>query len=135
VHHVIDTAQVLSRLIDGEPVDVASARAALQDPDAIDTILSFIELRHGLQAAGGDPGRQFYERWRGRVATPPRWPAVRRAGMIAATLVLGIAAGLAVGAAVWRPSGGPLPPTPSQVIDLTAETHWQPVNGSESRQP
>lgn len=61
--------EVLSRLLDGEPVDETKLRNALAQPEAADLLLEWAGLRQLLRADLGQPDDEFCDTVRQRLRT------------------------------------------------------------------
>jgi hypothetical protein len=88
-----DEYEVLSRLLDGEPVDEDKLRDALGRPGAVDLLLEWANLRHALRADLGQPDDEFCDRMRRRLRTPG-WRRLLQERLVP----VGVAAGLLAGA-------------------------------------
>lgn len=113
-----DARELLSALIDREPVDPGVLAEVLEDRDARAMLVDFVRLR-GLVAADADRGSpEVGRRPTPRVrTTQPRWLAVAAAAL------------LSVAAAGWwlleRAADHEVPPAPSRVVQFERGVDWQ----------
>ena len=106
--------QVLSALIDREPVDPDVLAAALEDPAARAELVDFVRLRNrlGEELAGEEPAAHA-----GAPSRAKAWLA--RAAMV----LLSLTAGTAAGAwwVEWRESR---PPEPDRIVRFVPGVDW-----------
>jgi hypothetical protein len=112
-------AETLSRLIDGDEVDIDTLREILDAPEGRRVLLDFATLRRDVRHDSSRPSAAFYGAVPGDLPMPtavmPR-PSVRTSRTvyaIAAALLVGIALGFA--ADTWR-SQAPSIDRPPQVV-------------------
>jgi hypothetical protein len=125
-----DTHQILSALIDREPVDPDSLAVVLEEPEARKLLVDFLRLRVLVSADSqpeGDvaPGASTSVRGRVRDRNWHRLLDARWARAGAAVLL--VSAGVAAGVLLGGDSASPGPPPPSNVIRLQRGTDWQPL--------
>jgi hypothetical protein len=107
-----DHAELLSALIDREPVDPDALAVALDDPEARRALVAFARVRAELQAPAPGEGEWLVSHHVPRAA-PPR-PHLWR---LAAAAVL-LAAGLGAGVFAGRYADEDRPPAPARVVQL-----------------
>jgi hypothetical protein len=115
-----DTREVLSALIDREPVDPDLLARVLEEPDARALLIDFVRLRASLIEEGEEareamrpPGptvARRFSRW--------RWMRVAAAAALSAAMLSG---GVWVGTRLAEER----PPTPSRVIEFQPGVDWQ----------
>jgi hypothetical protein len=109
-----EDGELLSALLDGEPVEPAALARVLEDPEGRRTLVAFATLRARAQSPA--PGEAV---WAGRQTPLARAPAgTWRLAAAAAVLVAAVAAGMFV---VQR-AGPEGPPEPSRVVQLDPGT-------------
>jgi hypothetical protein len=123
-----DTHQILSALVDREPVDPDSLAVVLEEPEARKLLVDFLRLRVLVSADNqpeGEVARGVATSDRGRVRDS-NWHRLLDARWArAAAAVLLVSAGVAAGALLGNDSASPGPPPPSNVIQLERGTDWQ----------
>jgi hypothetical protein len=135
---MMDDELVLSSFADGEPVDPAALSQALERDGAHDFLVDVARMRQRLRTSSDHPSSRFYDgwqRWGAQVPASGRWPRLARAGLLAASLVAAVLAGVWIGGSSRADSVAGGPPVPSRVIHLSDDQGWQPIDRSESRQP
>ncbi len=107
-----DVREVLSALIDREPVDSDVVAQVLEDPANRALLVDFVRLRAAIQAE--QPGKAEWMPPRPASATRSRSPWLRRAAAV--LLLLGAGAG----AGVWaeRLRSEERPPEPTRIVRL-----------------
>lgn len=109
-----EDAEVLSALIDREPVDPETLRRVLEDPEGRRALVEFVTLRRDIQAPHPEEAE-----WRpapvGAMPAAARRPRARWQLAAAAALVAS-----AMGAGIWaeRYRGRDRPPEPTRVVQL-----------------
>lgn len=107
--------EVLSALVDREPVDPDQLRVALDDPAGRAQLVDFVRLRSHVQQEFPVDDRA--------AQLPRRWPArgrLTRAALILLALSVGI-----VGGAWWSEQREQRPPRPDRVIQFVAGVDWK----------
>ena len=112
-----DTHEVISAFLDDEPFDARELAGALSDPGARDLLIDLLVVRHLVQP----PNDAVLERPRARSA----W----RALAAAATVVVSLAGGYAIGQR--RAETVPEAPTATRVVE--AAPAWQVVPAGGAR--
>ena len=107
-----DHAELLSALIDREPVDPDALAAALDDPEARRALVAFARVRAELHAPA--PGES---EWLASHHVPRTAPPRRHLWRLAAAAVL-LAAGVGAGVFAERYAAEDGPPTPTRVVQL-----------------
>jgi hypothetical protein len=111
-----DRFDVLSALIDREPVDPDALAEALADPEGRARLVDFIRLRARVTADGAsDEGPRFVVRDRSRMKT---WSV--RAALVLLPLVVG-----AAGGAWYVERMDSRPPTPDRVVQFVPGVDWK----------
>ena len=117
--------EILSALLDGEPVAPEALSAALLAPGAREALIDFARLRAELSRDDARPSPALYRAMDGllgrRVRRGPLWRVLRS---VAAAVVLALAA---VGATSLARSRGPAveePPRATRVIQFTPGVDW-----------
>ena len=119
---------VVAALADGEPVEPAALRAALDDPAVRDYLVDLVALRHAVGTMGELPAERWHERRSFR----------SRAGWLtaAAAIVLSVTAGYFAGQRTVQAAPAPsvetvvdlgtstAAPAPTQVISLRPGVNW-----------
>jgi hypothetical protein len=134
--------ELLSALIDGEPVAPAALVEALSAPWACEALRDFARLRAAVRADERRPGAAFYDRMdrilaagRGRAAPWRRTvkaPALALAAVLVAGIGLGVLGGLGWGS---RRAGGEVPPRPERVLRFEPGVDWTPLNEGGETHP
>jgi len=114
-----ETSELLSALLDREPVDPDRLAALLEDPDARALLVDFVRLRSALRDDGLDVGKVEPSR------AIPRRTIARPLLAVAAALLL-VAAGALIGTRLSTDADD-RPPEPTRVVRL------QPASGGGSR--
>jgi hypothetical protein len=119
-----DSLEVLSALLDGEPVAPDVLAGALLAPGAREALVDFAALRAGLAGDDSRPSGAFYRAMdripRGR--TRPVWQLLRR---VAAVVVLALAAVGAISLGTrFRGNAADEPPRATRVIQFTPGVDW-----------
>ena len=107
-----DHAELLSALIDREPVDPDSLAAALDDPEARRALVAFARVRAELHAPV--PGEN---EWLASHRAPSTAPSWRHPWRLAAAAAL-LAAGVGAGVFAERYAAADRPPEPTRVVQL-----------------
>ena len=107
-----DHAELLSALIDREPVDPDVLAAALDDPEARQALVAFARVRAELHAPA--PGESEWLASHHVARTAPPW---RQSWRLAAAAAL-LAAGVAAGVFAERYAAADRPPVPTRVVQL-----------------
>ena len=107
-----DHAELLSALIDREPVDPDALAVALDNPEARGALVAFARVRAELHAPV--PGER---EWMATRQVPGAAPPRRQLWRLAAAAVL-LAAGLGAGVFAERYAGRDRPPAPARVVQL-----------------
>lgn len=114
-----DAREVLSALIDREPVDPEMLASLLEMPENRALLVDFVRLRRAV--VEGEVEQPFVPRY----ATPrPAWLDQRRAwiGLAAGLLlVAGLGGGLWVGERLGRDA----PPAPARIVQFQAGVDWR----------
>ena len=108
-----EDGELLSALIDREPVDPAALARVLEDPDGRRALVEFASMRRVLQAPA--PGEAEWLAAPARLATRPRvvhprWRLVAAAAVLVATTGLGMVA--------ERYRGRERPPEPTRIVQF-----------------
>jgi len=119
-----DSLEVISALLDGEPVAPDVLAVALLAPGAREALVDFAGLRASLAADDARPSPVFYramDRILGRRARPV-WQVLRRT---AAVVVLALAALGAISLGTrFRGNAADEPPRATRVIQFTPGVDW-----------
>ena len=107
-----DHAELLSALIDREPVDPDALAVALDDPDGRGALVAFARVRAELHAPVPGEGE-----WLASHPVPRAAPARRQLWRLAAAAVL-LAAGLGTGVFAERYAARDRPPAATRVVQL-----------------
>jgi negative regulator of sigma E activity len=107
-----DHAELLSALIDREPVDPDALAAALDDLEARRALVAFARVRAELHAPA--PGER---EWLASHSIPRTAPPRRQLWRLAAAAVL-LAAGVGAGVLAERYAAEDRPPEPTRVVQL-----------------
>jgi|EndMetStandDraft_4_1072995.scaffolds.fasta_scaffold1169282_1 negative regulator of sigma E activity len=107
-----DDAELLSALIDREPVDPDALARALEDPEARPALVAFARVRAELHAPA--PGES---EWLAKARPPAAGPLKRHPWRLAAAAAL-VAAGVAAGVLAERYAAKDRPPSPTRVVQL-----------------
>jgi hypothetical protein len=126
----MESSEVLSAFVDGEPVDAGALVAALSQPGARETLIDFVRLRAEL-VDEERPSGAFVRRMRKGLGGT-RHDGVRLLLRIAAAIVVGVLA--TIGALdlvrasrpVQRPDD---PPIVTRVIRFEPGVDWKPIEG------
>ena len=126
----MDSSEVLSAFVDGEPVDAEALVAALGQPGSRETLIDFVRLRTEL-ADDERPSGAFVMRMRKQLGGIRR-DGISRLLRIAAAIVVGALA--TIGALdlvrasrpVQRPDD---PPVVTRVIRFEPGVDWKPIEG------
>ncbi len=119
-----DSLEVISALLDGEPVAPDVLAAALLAPGAREALVDFAGLRAGLAGDDSHPSREFHQAMNRvlRRRRPPVWQVLRRA---AAVVVLALAAVGAISLGTrFRGNAAEEPPRATRVIQFTPGVDW-----------
>ena len=119
--------EVLSALVDGEPVESAALEAALEDPRGRQALLAFVRLRHAAQDDDVRPRAEFYQRVRRDMSVPWRIMRQRVPLPLAAAAVLCAAlASSVLSSEVFRGERQPSrPPDATRVLRFEPGVDWQ----------
>jgi hypothetical protein len=120
--------EVLSAVIDGDPVDIALLETALENAEGRRVFVDFVRLRQTAGNDNGNPRREFYE---GVVRDLTVNQPVRRRGLpvpLAAAAILGaMLFGSMLDLNIIRRDPGPVvPPEPTRVLQFEPGVDWQP---------
>ena len=119
-----DPLEVISALLDGEPVAPDVLAAALLAPGVREALVDFAGLRAGLAADDARPSAAFHRAMNGilRRRLSWAWPLLRR---VAAVLVLALAAVGAISLGTrFRGNAPDEPPRATRVIQFTPGVDW-----------
>jgi len=120
-----ESEEVLSLLVDGEPVDPAELASALAEPDAAATLIEYARLHRAVIDDGAQPGGAFYQRMRAELGAPRRRAIAWRAPLATAALVvLSVLGGTWFG---WSLAPVQAVPVPMAVRTPTTESPGAPV--------
>jgi hypothetical protein len=121
-----DPLEVLSELMDGEPVEPDVLAAALLAPGAREALVDFARLRAAMGADDSRPSASFYQGV-GRTAAAGRQPrpvAWRVVQGLAAAVVLALAGLGAASFTSWRRPAAAEPPRATRVLQFTPGVDW-----------
>lgn len=83
-----ESEEVLSLLVDGEPVDPGALATALAEPDAAATLIEYARVHRAVLDDAAQPGDAFYRRMRAELGTARRRAIAWRTPLAAAALVV-----------------------------------------------
>jgi hypothetical protein len=119
--------EVLSALLDREPVDVAQLERSLEDPRGRRALVDFVRLRQATEADDARPRTEFYGRVRRERGS--RWHIISRriSVPVAAAALLAVLGGFLLSSVVfWGESRSARPPEATRVIRFEPGVDWQP---------
>jgi hypothetical protein len=123
-----DAREVLSALIDREPVDPEALAVLLEDPGNRRLLVDFVRVRAAVTA----PEADVHDAYSGRDL---RRPASDRSGgsrwLRAAAVFLLLAAGAGGGAWLERYVAAEKPPQPDRVVRFQPGVDWAQIGGSQ----
>jgi hypothetical protein len=125
---MVEEFEVLSALLDGQPVDIEELEAALNSSSGRRTLLDFARLRNDARAAVDDaPRPEFSEKARHAMTPSPRFlrrqvplPAAAAAVILAALLASALNTGL-----FKRERPASAPPEATRVLRFEPGVDWQ----------
>jgi hypothetical protein len=123
-----DDLEVLSAVLDGDPVDISHLEAALENPEGRKVFVDFVRVRQTAASDNATPRRAFYA---GVVRDLTMNQPVRRRGLpfpLAAAAVLGaMVFGSMLDVNFIRRDPAPAaPPEPTRVLRFEPGVDWQP---------
>lgn len=125
-----DDFEVLSAVLDGEPVDIESLQRALDDPRGRRSFVNFVDLR---QRSAGDetkPSSEFYRRAAATGLTTPVERGTRRVPvpLAAAAVLLAMLLGSFFNSNIRREENTTTttpPPEPTRVLRFERGVDWR----------
>jgi hypothetical protein len=119
--------EVLSALLDREPVDVAQLGRSLEDPRGRRALVDFVRLRQATDADDARPRAEFYARVHRERGSRWRIISQRISMPVAAAALLAVVGGFLLSSAVfWGESGSARPPEATRVLRFEPGVDWQP---------
>lgn len=119
--------EVLSAMLDGEPVEIHELESALNSPSGRRVLLDFVRLRNDARGGEEAPRPQFYERAR-REMSPPRSFLRRQVPLpvAAAAVILAAVLASALNTGMFKREPPPAaPPEATRVLRFEPGVDWQ----------
>jgi hypothetical protein len=120
--------EVLSAVLDGDPVDIAQLETALEDAEARRLFVDFVRLRQTAASDNTTPRGEFSERALAELTVSRRIGARRLPLPVAAVAILvAMLLGSMLDLDLIRRERAPsVPPEPTRVLQFEPGVDWQP---------
>jgi hypothetical protein len=119
--------EVLSAVLDGDPVDIATLEAALADTEGRQVFVDFVRVRQTAASDNATPRREFSERALEQLTVSRR---IRARGLpyplAAAAVILAMLLGSLVNLDSIRQERPAAPPEPARVLRFEPGVDWKP---------
>ena len=119
--------EVLSAVLDGDPVDIAQLEAALETPEGRKVFVDFVRVRQTAASDNAMPRREFSERALEQVTVSRR---IRTRGLpfpvAAAAILVAMLLGSLLNLDSIRQERPAAPPEPARVLRFEPGVDWKP---------
>lgn len=124
-----EAMQVLSALVDAEPVDPGELAQVLETAEGRAVLVDFVRLRRAVRDEESAPGQEAVEQARARLRpVAPLWRVVR-ATAAAAVFALALLGALDLGGLIRIRPEAEAPPSVAREVPFEAGVDWKPVSG------